>query len=286
VTSVAWSPNGLFLASGSADNTVRQWDIEQGQSHVYSGHSDEVLSVAWAADSSFLASGGKDTTVRIWKQTNQSHHSPIAIGAIVNDLAWQHDNSSLFAGTIGNGLCEVFLSLVGTGIAKPMFPGGQVNTRALAISPDGHFLATGNELGIVNLYELSTMNLAFSKRLHQKPVLSLAWSSDGTLLASGAGDKHVQILGVSTTFDLLHTLSHRGAVSSIAWNPGDIRQIATISNDGNLYMWSMPDGKMTTYRNRAGIPTSLTWGVKGLVTGMKDGTIAIWNHLGQPGSPQ
>jgi eukaryotic-like serine/threonine-protein kinase len=286
VTSVAWSPNGLFLASGSADNSVRQWDVEQGQSHVYSGHSDEVLSIAWSPNSSFLASGGKDTTVRIWNQTGPSHYAPVAVGTVVNDLVWQHDNRSLFAGTVGNGLCEVFLSLVGTGIARPMFPGRQVNTRALAISPDGHFLATGNELGIVNLYELSTMNLASSKKLHQKSVLSLVWSPDGTLLASGAGDKHVQILEVSTTFNLLHTLPHPGAVSGIAWNPGDIRQIATISNDGNLFMWSMPDGKVTTYRNRAGIPTSLTWGVKGLVTGMRDGAIAIWNHLDQPNSPQ
>lgn len=285
VTSVAWSPNGLFLASGSADNSVRQWDVEQDQSKIHSGHSAEVLSVAWAADSSFLASGGKDTTIRIWNQTNQSHHSPIAIGAIINDLAWQHDNSSLFAGTTGKGLYEVFLPQEG-GVAKPASPERQVNTRALAISPDGRLLAAGDDQGIVTLYNLPTMDLAFSKPLHQKPVLSLAWSPDGTQLASGAGDRHVQILKASPPFDLLHTLPHRGTVSGIAWNPGDIRQIATISNDGNLYMWSMPDGKMTTYRNRAGIPTSLTWGVKGLVTGMKDGAIAIWNHLGQPNSPQ
>jgi WD40 repeat protein len=129
------------------------------------------------------------------------------------------------------------------------------------------------------------MNQVFAKRLHQKPVLALAWSLDGTQLASGAADRHLQIVEVSTTFDLLHTLTHRAAVTGIAWNPGDIRQIATIANDGNLYMWSAPDGKFTIYKNQTGTPTSLTWGVKGLVTGMKDGTIAIWNHLTPPATP-
>lgn len=287
VTSVAWSPNGLFLASGSADKSVRVWMVDQSHSQVYSGHSAEVLSVAWTPDSNFLASAGIDTTVRIWNQTNrfnQSHYSSIAVGTIINDLVWQSDNSHLFAGTISKGLYEIVFQPQAGGVAKPA--SFEQNTiRALAISPDGRFLATGDDLGIVTLYELSTMS-PFSKQLHQKPVLSLAWSPDSTQLASGAADRHVQILKASPPFDLLHTLTHRGAVNAIAWNPGDIRQIATISNDGNLYMWSMPVGTMTTYKNRSGIPTSLTWGIKGLVTGMKDGAIALWNHLDQPNAPQ
>src|SRR5262249_12726964 len=158
---------------------------------------------------------------------------------------WQPNNSSfntsnLFAGTIGKGLYEIFFS-AGTGIAKSALL-EQTTIRALALSPDGHFLATGDDLGTVTLYELSNMNMATSQKLHQKPVLSLAWSPDSTQLASGAADKHVQILKASPPFDPIHTLPHHGAVNGIAWNPGDIRQIATISNDGNLYMWSMPDG--------------------------------------------
>jgi serine/threonine-protein kinase len=280
VTSVAWAPNGLFLASGSVDNSVRLWDIEQGQSRVFSGHSSEILSVAWTPNSSFLASGGKDTTVRIWDQNGPSHYASIAVGTVVNDLVWGHDNNSLFAGTINKGLCEINPS---TG--RVLSPGKQISTRAIAVSPDGHYLATGDEQGMVSLYDLLTMNQVFAKRLHQKPVLALAWSLDGTQLASGAADRHLQIVEVSTTFDLLHTLTHRAAVTGIAWNPGDIRQIATIANDGNLYMWSAPDGKFTIYKNQTGTPTSLTWGVKGLVTGMKDGTIAIWNHLTPPATP-
>jgi serine/threonine protein kinase len=282
VTSVAWSPDGLFLASGAADNSVRVWNIDQGQSQVFNGHTAEVLSVAWAPDSSFLASGGVDATVRIWHQNGPSHYAPIKVGAVVNDLVWQHDNSTLFAGTIGKGLYEIYPQ-TSSALQQPYK--GQISTRAVALSPNGPFLATGDDLGMVRLYNLPTMTLLFARRLHQKPVLALAWSPDGTQLASGATDKHLQVVEVSTTFNLLHTFTHRASVTGIAWNPGDIRQIATITNDGNLYMWSVPDGKFNIYKNRAGIATSLTWGVKGLVTGMKDGTIALWNHLAPPVLP-
>jgi serine/threonine protein kinase len=275
VTSVAWSPDNLHLASGSADNSVRLWNVELGQSQTYNGHSQAVLSVAWSSDSSLLASGGKDATIRIWDNSGTSHYAPQSVGAVVSDLAWQHNNNSLLAGTIGQGLDAIFPS---ANVVKPVFA-RQTSIPALAISPDGRFLAIGNELGTVLMYELPTMHLIFAKRLHQKSILSLAWSADGQQLASGAADKRVQILGGTPPFPFLHTLSHHGAVSGIAWNPGNPTQMATIADDGNLYIWLIGTDKVTTHRSRTGTPTSLAWGIKGLVTGMKDGTIAIWNPL-------
>jgi WD40 repeat protein len=70
---VAYSPDGLFLASGSADKTVRIWDLATGQeSRTLIGHSDWVTDVSFSPDSRRLASSSYDGTVKVWDLTRLS----------------------------------------------------------------------------------------------------------------------------------------------------------------------------------------------------------------------
>ena len=67
VTSVAFSPDGKRIVSGSDDKTVKVWDAHTGQEiRTLKGHTNWVLSVAFSADGKRIASGSADQTVKVW----------------------------------------------------------------------------------------------------------------------------------------------------------------------------------------------------------------------------
>jgi ribosome assembly protein 4 len=66
VYQLSFSADSRLLVSGSADSTLKVWDLKKGKLHVdLPGHADEVFAVDWSPDGQMVASGGKDRILKL-----------------------------------------------------------------------------------------------------------------------------------------------------------------------------------------------------------------------------
>jgi len=155
VNSVAFSPDGSKLASGSNDYTIRMWDVATGQvEQILKGHSDSVSSVTFSPDGSKLASGSYDTTIRMWDvATGQVEQTFEGHSRWVHNVMFSSDGSKLASASDDY---TIRLWDVATGQVEQTFEGHSRWVHSVAFSPDGSKLASGSCDNTIRLWDVAT----------------------------------------------------------------------------------------------------------------------------------
>ncbi|WP_376794486.1 WD40 repeat domain-containing serine/threonine protein kinase [Thermogemmatispora sp.] len=280
VTSLAWSPDGAHLVSGSRDQTVRLWLASEARSLLtYSLQATPILAVAWSADGTLLASGGENHSVQVWTTSGALQQTFNDLGGPVSALVWTERRDVLLAGTLDNGGHELLLSGQTT---RSLL---KAHIRALALAPGGETLAVALDSGLVVTFGLSSRRLLQSYRRHRGAALSVAWSPDGTLLASGGAD-HQVVIWDSVSGVVQQRLSHPASVNGLAWDPATSGRLATACSDERVRVWTLASNgapaRATVYSGHRGSVTAVAWGRQGLASASTDHTIILWNVTGSP----
>lgn len=272
ITVLTWSPDGTQLASASRDMTARLWSAANHQSTVtYKGHRAALGALAWNIDGQLLASGGRDKEVRIWNTAGTTQRTFTGENVVITALCWL-DSTRILAGTFGKGV--QVLSLANN---QPKARTAATFVRSLMLSPNHQFEAIGYQDGFLSVINMNTHKPQANYLRHNGSVNALAWSFDGTMLASAGSEGLVHIFD-AVSGRLTHTLQHAAAVNGVAWNPASNSRLATACSDKQLYIWNVDSGSSTTYTGHTAAVTALSWHNKaGLASASQDKTILLWS---------
>ncbi len=209
VMTVAFSPDGSLLASGSSDRTVRVWPVTADgsldpmrQPTVLQGHREQVLSVAFNPQGNLLASGSGDKTIRLWMVENGSVRSDrsiileghrdcvtsIAFNATATLLASGSQDSTVRVWRLAHDQYAI------ESLELPVPGNGRRWVCSVAFNPQGTLLVAGLCNGDITVWHISNGNIdqqptVFRHSFGQSdPIGSVAFNARGDLLAASSED--------------------------------------------------------------------------------------------------
>ncbi|KAF7503289.1 hypothetical protein GJ744_004011 [Endocarpon pusillum] len=278
VRSVAFSPNGQQLASGSNDNTIRLWDASTGKClQTLEGHRDLVRSVAFSPNGQQLASGSNDDTIRLWDaSTGKCLQTLKGHGDKVTSVVFSPNGQQLTSGSIDS---TVRLWDASTGKCLQALKGHRDQVYSVAFSPDGQQLASGSKDCTIRLWDASIGKYQQTLKGHRDRVCSVIFSPDGQQLASGSEDYTIRLWDASTGKCLQTLKGHKRQVNSVAFSP-DGQQLASGSNDYTIRLWDASTGKcLQKLEGYNAWVNSVAFSSDGqqLASGSNDDTVQLWD---------
>lgn len=248
VYSVAFSPDGLSLISGTWGGSITFWTVTNRDGNVGAARTKVIRGgphIALSPRGDLLAFGGVDHRLHVWDIQKNSAKCPlsgqeqsircIAFSARGNLVVTGSDDRTVRMWDAES--CESLGTLAtleqGRGVAE-----------CLAVSHNGNILAVGTSDGNISVWDLGEKRVAMLLEGDKTRVNDLSFSPNDALLVSVSGEAAhdapgaVRIWDIKRKLEIRSFFGHDGGVRSVAFSP-DGKQIATGGCDGILKIWNV-----------------------------------------------
>jgi WD40 repeat protein len=296
IRSIAYSPEGRLLACGASHGIIMILNSVTGAlEHTIQGHTlpmrargravyrGSVDCVAYSPDGQLLASGSSDETIKLWDSATGALRHTLEVetfySAAVFGIAFSHDGRTLASAHGDAGIMRWDPDL---GALKYALKGSGAGQSVVAFSPCGQFLATLFQDGI-GIWDIITSELTSVLEGHSNWVTSVAFSSDGQLLACGADNYTISVWDPAIYMPSSSQESRQNSVQSVVFSP-DGRLLASSSElECTVKVWDPDTGTlkhtMKDPKDDTESPTPLVFSFDNqiLAAGSGWGTVRLWD---------
>ncbi|MDZ8134428.1 MAG: serine/threonine-protein kinase [Nostoc sp. DedQUE04] len=298
VNALAISPDGYTLASASDDKNIKLWDLNTKKVLAsLSGHSQAVKSVTFSPNGQILATASNDKTIKLWQvETLEEICTLLGHAQAVKSVAFSPDGQILASGSWDK---TIKLWDVNTGREICTIAGHQLKINSVAFSPQGQLLASASYDRTIRLWQLRAFG-GFEEKFENRPcysllstlsghawaVLTVAFSPDGQILATGSDDNTIKLWEVNTGRLICTLVGHSWSVVAVAFT-ADGETLLSASCDKTVKLWRVSTAEeiVTLSGHVDSVSAVAVSKVTQLIaSGSRDKTIKLWQLVEQDNS--
>jgi WD40 repeat protein len=251
IVDVDISPDGRLAVSGSADLSVRVWDLANGTGQIVGRHNSPLRDVAFMPDGESVVAISRGGQIIRWnaRGENDALHTyvdPAGPERSLQALAVSRDGHYLLTGSDSR---IVKLWDADSGDMLQTYEIEDRAVRALAFSPDGSKIIIGSVNGSLTLFETDG-DLIRTLAGHSRAVLSASFTDENTLLST-AFDNTMRVWDLASGFEVRRFDTSDEPTISL--------NTAAISPDGQLVMTGLSDGRVRVWRLYPTLDRLLAW---------------------------
>jgi WD40 repeat protein/serine/threonine protein kinase len=277
VLSVAFSPDGQRIVSGSRDHTAKVWEAATGKELLtLTGHGSMIWSVAFSPDGQRIVTGSGDQTAKVWEGasgkelvTLKGHRNG------VRSVAFSPDGQRIVTGSDDR---TVKVWEVASGKELHTLKGHSAGIRSVAFSLDGQRIVTGSYDQTAKVWDAASGKELHTLKGHSGGINSAAFSPDGQRIVTGSDDQTAKVWEAASGKELLTLKGHGAAIWSAAFSR-DRQRIVTGSGDQTAKVWEAASGKeLLTLKGHSAAIYSVAFSPDGqrILTGSGDRTARVW----------
>jgi eukaryotic-like serine/threonine-protein kinase len=292
VLSMALASDGITLATGSVDNTIRLWDtIHRQEIRRLKGHTSDVRCLAFSPDSKLLSSADKGGTVKFWDLTPQMDVDTLrGHNRIVNGIRFSPDSRHLISTSYYGVPIKMWEVASGHDVTSALGNPTENTATCVDLSTNGRVLALGSNEGL-ELWDM-TRKKPIDTLIHGESHASVSevqYSPDGRTLATQTGGNRytVRLWDVSTRKELISLPGHGSHAGALAFSPDGQLLALPHNSDRTVTLWDTsalragrgePPAMTLSGHSRAINAVAFSPDGRNLATGSSDNTIKLW-HL-------